>query len=95
MEPDDRQAEIERMKSSFVPFRPVEDLDLILFGEPKEKTVPRYVTRKKSVFLKLNHLFTSIFFLFSLPLTQNDESRMEVDDATSGEISQNSNDIEI
>ena len=36
MEPDERQAEIERMKSSFVPFRAVEDLDLILFGEPKK-----------------------------------------------------------
>ena len=35
MEPEERRDEIERLKSSFVPFRPVEDLDLILFGEPK------------------------------------------------------------
>ena len=94
MEPEERQAEIERMKSSFVPFRPVEDLDLILFGEPKEKTVPRYGTRKIS-FFKIKSSFYLNFFLFSLPLTQNDESRMEVDDATSSEISQNPNDIEI
>ena len=38
MEPEERQAEIERMKSSFVPFRPVEDLDRILFGEPNSQS---------------------------------------------------------
>ena len=38
MEPEERQAEIERMKSSFVPFRPAEDLDLILFGQPNSQS---------------------------------------------------------
>ena len=103
MEPKERQAEIERMKSSFVPFRPVEDLDLILFGEANEKTVLRLRTRKICLSWKLNHLFTSIvnlrnFEFFFVPissLTQNNEGRMEVDEATSGEISQSSNDIEI
>ena len=43
MEPKERQSEILRVKNSKTPFRPVEELDQILFGtSPKDKAVKEF-----------------------------------------------------
>ena len=57
MEPEERQAEIEQMKSNFVPFRPVEDFDLILFGEPKEKNSSQVKDKKNKFLIEIQSSF--------------------------------------